>query len=42
VIDGGLVPVQNAELATGFALVRLEIQFGAIERGIEPEPDNEE
>ncbi len=42
VIDGGLVPVQNAELATGFALVRLEIQFGAIELGIEPEPDNEE
>jgi len=42
VIDGSLVPVQNAELSTGFALVRLEIQFGAIEqdRDIEPEPDN--
>ena len=32
VVDGSLVPVQNAELSIGFALVRLEIQFGAIEQ----------
>jgi len=31
VIDGGLVPVQDAEFSIGFALVRLEIQFGTIE-----------
>jgi hypothetical protein len=32
VIDGGLVPVEDAERSIGFALVRLEIQFGKIER----------
>jgi len=32
VVDGTLVPVQDAELSIGFALVRLEIQFGEIER----------
>jgi hypothetical protein len=31
VIDGGLVPMQDAELSIGFALVRLEIQFRTIE-----------
>jgi hypothetical protein len=32
-VEGGLVPVQDAELSLGFALVRLEIQFGEIEQG---------
>jgi hypothetical protein len=31
VVDDGLVPLQDAERSIGFALVRLEIQFGAIE-----------
>ena len=41
VIDGGLVPVQDAEFSIGFALVRLEIQFGTIEheRG-DDDPDH--
>jgi hypothetical protein len=38
VVDGGLVPVQDAELSLGFALVRLEIQF----RASEQEPDDGE
>ncbi len=38
VIDGGLAPVQDSELSLGFALVRLEIQFGAIEH----EPDDDD
>ena len=32
VVDDGLVPLQDAERSIGFALVRLEIQFGAIEQ----------
>jgi hypothetical protein len=44
VVDGGLVPVHAAEASLGFALVRLEIQFGVIEQasGIAPDLGNDD